>query len=108
MTPDGRQRRTVNELHTAGQQHVDRQNDPVQFAINNEQSVQLETGLSQLSPQVADALRLRFFGGLKFQEIADVMQYSLSTAKNHVRQGLIDLGNTLEADTPSVQEFNES
>jgi RNA polymerase sigma-70 factor (ECF subfamily) len=36
----------------------------------------------------ADALRLRFFGGLKFEEIAGAMQCSLSTAKNRVRWGL--------------------
>ena len=36
----------------------------------------------------ADALRLRFFAGLKFHEIADTMSCSLSAAKNRVRTGL--------------------
>ena len=48
----------------------------------------LESLLDRLSTVQADALRLRFFGGLKFQEIADAMQCSLCTAKNRVRWGL--------------------
>ena len=45
----------------------------------------------------ADAIRLRFFGGLKFQEIADAMDCSLSTAKNRVRWGLTTISEKLEA-----------
>jgi RNA polymerase sigma-70 factor (ECF subfamily) len=49
---------------------------------------QLEELLRQLPATQADALRLRFFGDLKFQEIADTMQCSLSAAKQRVRLGL--------------------
>jgi RNA polymerase sigma-70 factor (ECF subfamily) len=49
----------------------------------------LETLLARLSTAEADALRLRFFGGLKFQEIADAMGCTLCTAKNRVRAGLL-------------------
>jgi sigma-70-like protein len=45
----------------------------------------------------ADALRLRFFGGLKFEEIADAMQCSLGTAKNRVRWGLMRLADHVHA-----------
>jgi RNA polymerase sigma-70 factor (ECF subfamily) len=51
----------------------------------------LDSLLGGLSTAQADALRLRFFGGLKFQEIADAMHCSLLTAKNRVRSGLIRL-----------------
>lgn len=108
LTPDGRQRRTVNELDQVAQHHVDGETGPVQSAMNNERSRLLETELSQLPGQQADALRLRFFGGLKFQEIADVMQYSLSSAKNHVRQGLATLSQSLQAGNQTVQESSES
>ena len=44
------------------------------------------------APRVqADALRLRFFGGLKFEEISETMQCSLGTAKNRVKWGLMRL-----------------
>ena len=52
--------------------------------------------LGRLSSVQADALRLRFFGELKFQEIADTMQCSLCTAKNRVRWGLLHLAEMVQ------------
>jgi RNA polymerase sigma-70 factor (ECF subfamily) len=63
--------------------------------LAREQSELLESLLGQLSTVQADALRLRFFGGLKFQEIADTMQCSLGTAKNRVQWGLTRLSELL-------------
>jgi DNA-directed RNA polymerase specialized sigma24 family protein len=40
-------------------------------------------------------LRLRFYGGLKFQEIADVQGCSLTSAKNRVRWGLLKMSARL-------------
>lgn len=102
MTPDGRQLRTVNELDNFAERHIDEQADPVQFAIHNERTRQLESMLQTLPEYQADALRLRFFGGLKFQEIADVMEYSLSTAKSHVRQGLTSLTSIITESQPKL------
>ena len=62
-----------------------------------ERTEQLESLLGQLSDVQADALRLRFFGGLKFQEIAETMQCSLNTAKNRVRWGLMRMAELLQA-----------
>jgi RNA polymerase sigma-70 factor, ECF subfamily len=59
----------------------------------------LERLLLQLSAVQADALRLRFFGGLKFQEIADTMQCTLLTAKNRVRWGLLRLSKLVQEET---------
>ena len=61
---------------------------PQDLAIAREQSALLERLLDELPEAQADALRLRFFGGLKFQEIADAMGCSLSSAKARVRLGL--------------------
>jgi RNA polymerase sigma-70 factor (ECF subfamily) len=44
--------------------------------------------LDRLPEAQADALRLRFFGGLQFSEIALAMGSSLSAAKQRVRNGL--------------------
>ncbi len=62
--------------------------EPANQAMAREQSLQLETLLQRLPETQADALRLRFFGGLKFHEIAAAMGCSLSSAKNRVRLGL--------------------
>jgi RNA polymerase sigma-70 factor (ECF subfamily) len=56
-----------------------------------ERAALLDELLDRLTPVQADALRLRFFAGLKFQEIADTMGCSLLTAKNRVRAGLLKL-----------------
>ena len=62
----------------------------------------LDSLLGRLSAVQADALRLRFFGGLKFQEIADAMHCSLCTAKNRVRWGLVRLSELARQETAEV------
>lgn len=68
---------------------------PLGALLASERSAQLEVLLARLSTVQADALRLRFFGGLKFQEIAETMQCSLNTAKNRVRWGLMRLATLI-------------
>lgn len=64
---------------------------PLGELLARERAETLERLLRRLSPAQADALRLRFFGGLKFQEIAETMGCSLLTAKNRVKWGLLRL-----------------
>lgn len=49
--------------------------------------------LTQLPEVQADALRLRFFGGLQFSEIALAMDSSVSAAKQRVKNGLVALAD---------------
>lgn len=80
---------------------VGRETCPHESALIQEQAEVLERLLDQLPESQADALRLRFFGDLKFQEIADVLQCSVGTAKNRVRAGLLQLARWLgEDDAP--------
>jgi RNA polymerase sigma-70 factor (ECF subfamily) len=51
--------------------------------------------LARLPEVQADALRLRFFGGLQFSEIALAMGSSLSAAKQRVKHGLTALAEFL-------------
>lgn len=74
-----------------------RESSPLAELLAKERRAQLEALLAQLRLAQADALRLRFFGGLKFHEIAETMQCSLSTAKNRVRFGLTRMAELLEA-----------
>lgn len=69
---------------------------PLAVVMAKERSAQLERLLAQLSEAQADALRLRFFGGLKYHEIAQAMQCSLNTAKNRVRIGLTRMAELIE------------
>lgn len=70
---------------------------PPARAAANERRQRLEQLLSTLPAEQADALRLRFFGELKFHEIAAAMQCSLVTAKNRVKLGLLKLSAALSA-----------
>lgn len=72
-----------------------RSGDPQQAAQKNERNEQLRRILNELPEVQATALRLRFFGSLKFQEIADSMGCSLSSAKNRVKLGLQALSQVL-------------
>ena len=76
------------------------QASPLESLLARESSERIGQFLDQLPQQQADALRLRFFGGLKFQEIADAQGCSLTSAKTRVRTGLLQLAHWLsEAET---------
>lgn len=64
---------------------------PVAQLLARENAAQLHAFLARLPEAQADALRLRFFGELKFEEIAQAMECSVSGAKNRVRLGLTQL-----------------
>jgi RNA polymerase sigma-70 factor, ECF subfamily len=82
---------SLNEL-------VGREVSPHEHALIQERAEVLERLLDRLPESQADALRLRFFGDLKFQEIADVLGCSVATAKNRVRGGLLRLARWLSSD----------
>jgi RNA polymerase sigma-70 factor (ECF subfamily) len=77
---------------------VGREACPHEQALIQERAEVLERLLDRLPEAQADALRMRFFGDLKFQEIADVLGCSLATAKNRVRAGLLQLAKWLGDD----------
>lgn len=84
--------------HGGGPSIVDvpgREPSPLAQAVEREQTAALESLLARLSPAQADALRLRFYGQLKFHEIAAAMGCSLLTAKNRVKWGLLRLADEL-------------
>lgn len=66
--------------------------------VRNEQASRLRKHLSALPAAQADALRLRFFAELPFDEIAAAMNSSVSGAKVRVRKGLTALANLLNQD----------
>ena len=64
-------------------------------ALLAERREQMAALLDDLPEVQADALRLRFYGGLKFEEIAEAMNCSLGGAKLRVRNGLLALSKRL-------------
>jgi len=74
---------------------------PLDQLLSNETSQQLQHLLSRLPEVQADALRLRFFGGLTFPEIAAAMDISEPGAKHRVKSGLMKLAEWLTNDSQS-------
>lgn len=68
---------------------------PEEDAIAREQSQHLSRLLELLPESHADAIRLRFYGGLTFPEIAAALGCSLASAKNWVRLGLLRIASEL-------------
>lgn len=75
---------------------------PLELLLAREASQQLYDLLARLPEVQADALRLRFFGGLTFPEIAAAMHCSEPGAKNRVKTGLLTLSKWLMADSISL------
>ena len=69
---------------------------PLEQALAREDSGQVHDLLARLPEVQADALRLRFFGGLSFPEIAAAMHCSESGAKNRVKLGLLAMAKWID------------
>jgi RNA polymerase sigma-70 factor (ECF subfamily) len=74
--------------------------------LHLERKEQLAALLNELPESQGDALRLRFFGGLKFSEIAEAMQSSISGAKRRVQTGLLALANPSLSSLPFISPNN--
>jgi RNA polymerase sigma-70 factor, ECF subfamily len=74
---------------------------PLDALLARETSERLHELLAKLPEAQADALRLRFFGGLTFPEIAAAMECSEAGAKNRVKAGLLKLAAWLTTSVPS-------
>lgn len=78
--------------------------EPVEWETGLSRLLQLERReqlallLNELPEPQGDALRLRFFGGLKFSEIAEAMNSSVSGAKRRVQNGLLAMAERLKHD----------
>ena len=73
--------------------------------LERERNEELQRRLNQLPDVQADALRLRFFAGLTYHEIAQAMGISLGGAKLRVRTGLEKLSQELRRDKESGYEL---
>ena len=106
----GLARRELGRLDRAGAQNkFEVANEPCSSGdalsrlVRAEQAALLFRFLNELPETQADALRLRFFGGLKFDEIAQAMNCSTNGAKQRVRSGLERLSAALRrADVSSI------
>lgn len=76
--------------------------------LAQEQTLYLQELLDQLPQSRADAVRLRFFGELKYREIADTLDCSLSAAKKWVREGLLAMSESIRQTDSAHPQSNTS
>ncbi|MHC2069136.1 RNA polymerase sigma factor [Bremerella sp. T1] len=74
--------------------------------IDSERRDQVLKLLDKLTPIQAEAIRLRFFGEMKFQEIADAQGIGLPAAKARVRNGLLQLAKLIQNTCHELSEEN--
>ncbi len=79
-------------------------NDPAEAAIGREQSRRLQGYLLRLAVPVREALILRFYEGMSFEDIASVTGDTLSSAKMKVYRGLEKIRLMMEADGFTASE----
>jgi RNA polymerase sigma-70 factor (ECF subfamily) len=84
---------------------------PLELLLARETSKQVQELLNRLPDAQADALRLRFFGGLTFSEIAAAMGCSEPGAKHRVKTGLLKLATWVsdrgEAKRPAPSKLGD-
>ena len=107
-------RRELDRIDRAGAQYdFEVSNEPCSSddvlwrLVRAEQAALLFRFLNELPEAQADALRLRFFGELKFDEIAQVMNCSTNGAKQRVRSGLERLSAALRRANFSSIDAND-
>lgn len=69
-------------------------------SVTPDQRARLERALDTLSDRRREALYLRFYHGLRYREVADVMGIQHQSARNYVSEALIHLRTMLDASGP--------
>jgi RNA polymerase sigma-70 factor, ECF subfamily len=69
--------------------------DPSEALLQTESAAVVRDALARLSDAQQRTLFLRYFGGLTFQQIAEVLDCPLSTVLSHGRRGLEQLRGSL-------------
>jgi RNA polymerase sigma factor (sigma-70 family) len=94
-------------LSSAPDEPADYCSSPLAKLLVRETSDRVHELLARLPEVQADALRLRFFGGLTFPEIAAAMACSEAGAKNRVKTGLLKMSQWLRRDGPAARETKD-
>lgn len=72
--------------------------NPLDDTMTAEMRSRLERALSALQPGQRRALELAYFDGMSHSEIASALDEPLGTVKTRIRQGLLRMRDTLDAD----------
>ena len=91
---------TVEETVWREVEPASEDDSPLDGLTRTEMSQQLAAALDRLTPAQRRVLLLRFFGDLRFEEIAESIGCPLGTALSHCRRGLIAMRRLLSESMP--------
>ena len=69
--------------------------NPQEFTENRELGGQIEEALAQLRPEYRSAILLRHVDGYGYEEIAEILEVPLGTAKTYIHRGRLELKGML-------------
>ena len=75
---------------------IDAKADPARNVHQTELNATLSAVLDQLSEAEKKVLTLRYFGEMKFNEIADLIELPLNTVLSHARRGLTKMRDIMQ------------
>lgn len=78
---------------------------PYQATARKEQFARLYAHIGRLAPRRAEALRLRFFGGLRNWEIAQVMGLDERTVASHLSRAIKDLAEAMTSEGERIEDY---
>ncbi len=76
---------------------ADEKNNPETACSNNEMGTIVREQLRRLKPEWAQAIGLHYFGGLSYEEVAEVMEIPRETVATHIRRGKMQLAGLIVA-----------
>lgn len=65
----------------------------IQNEVSSDQRVKLSQGLSQLSSRQREAIFLKYYEGLGYDQICEVMQINYQSVRNLISKGILELKN---------------
>lgn len=95
---DSESARSIFELLTA------REQDPAEHAMGSELAAQVREAVNELPDLLRQAIILAYFQGLKYQEIADVLEIPLGTVKSRLNAAMAKLAENWQARIPKDPE----
>ncbi|MEM8930760.1 MAG: RNA polymerase sigma factor [Acidobacteriota bacterium] len=81
--------------------------DALQLLVVDEEKRAFQDALEDLPPQMRQCLRLRIDQGLKYREIAAVLQINVQTVKSHLSQAKTRLRDTLGTAPDAVEAIEK-
>ena len=95
-----RKKEHLRDLTETAAPWEDRELDPELQALSDENAEKVRECIQAMAPMMKKCLILRYYHGLKYEEIVDFLGISINTVKTHLSRALRQLRNSLHTPDP--------